>query len=57
MEVCMFTPAVLVLLLFCIAPLLIFSAGVLVGRRGAPVSVQWNWRRGADTHPALEEDV
>ena len=53
----MFTPAVLVLLLFCIAPLLIFSAGVLVGRRGAPVSVQWNWRRGADTHPALEEDV
>ena len=53
----MFTPAVLVLLLFCIAPLLIFAAGVLVGRRGAPVSVRWNWRRGADARAALEEDV
>jgi hypothetical protein len=52
----MFNPALLVLLVFCVAPLLIFSAGVMVGRRGAPLSVQWNWRRGAGPHAALEEE-
>lgn len=42
-----FNPVILVFLMFCVAPLLIFAAGVAVGRLGTPVSVHWNWRRGA----------
>lgn len=52
----MFNPALLVLLMFCVAPLLIFTAGVVVGRRGTPVSIRWNWHRGAGIHAAPEEE-
>lgn len=51
-----FNPIILVLLMFCVAPLLIFAAGVTVGRRGAPVSVRWNWRRGAGPVFAPDEE-